>query len=55
MIDGQTAGRIGGQMVGGHGEVDILVRMEEWNRTGGRMMNELGWKEGERDENQWVR
>lgn len=52
----QTAGRIGGQMVGGHGEVDIGgIRMEEWNRTGGRMMNELGWKEGEQDKNQWVR
>lgn len=42
--------------MGGHGEVDIGgIRMEEWNRTGGRMMNEIGWKEGERDKNQWVR
>lgn len=46
---------MGRQTVGGHGEVDIGgIQMEEWNRIGGRMMNEIGWKE-EQDKNQWVR
>lgn len=53
MIDGQIDSWEDGRANGGHGEVDIGgIRMEEWNRIGGRMMNEIGWKEGEQDKNQ---